>query len=137
MGCLLNCVAFTATANNPDLCNEQSTGLCALKKGDQAPFLGILFNPTEAATAATLPGEIKDKCELAKINIKDMNLAEMQLLKEKHEIALQNANELINMYDKKLKEALNPPWYENKYLWLAGGFVVGSFMTFKVIEAAK
>jgi hypothetical protein len=127
-----------STANADDTCKHYSTDLCGIKKGQKAPFTGVLFSFKEAAKAAALPVELLEKCDLDK-----KELEGRLRLKYKRQINLlsldiDELSQTAVALERELRKAIKPPaWYEQPITWAIIGFGVGVAATIGITHAVN
>ena len=127
---LLMSLAF---ANEPQFTN--------LKEGEEAPFDGRLFNGAAVAKLITdnqykdLECEVKVEYELNKTLVKkqyefDIMKAELTSRNE----LLKEINEIRNDEIEELRKSYKPA---KPYLWLTGGFILGSAASIAIFHTVK
>ena len=125
------------------MATDTSTGTFSLlKKGDKAPFEGILLDPYATGTVLSESDSNKEKYDL---NLK----FETDKLKAQHKLELDNlqislkttqdsSKAIIDSKDKELKELQNIALHSNDNTWLyiGGGTLVGIMLTLGVLWAS-
>ena len=136
--CIFSFLFYTTPSFAGEFENKLKDGVVTnVKKGDKAPFDGILLS---SVAAAKLYGELnffEDECKLTlskELDIAKIRYdAEIASLKLKLEVETVRTEKLLQIKDERiefLEENWKPtPWYESGEFWLAIGIVSGVLIT--------
>lgn len=139
-------LSIGATSTNAEEVNSKNQSVVTdLKKGQKAPYEGILFSLKMAAEIKENcnPDIISHRCDVriqeavslrdnecaAKTSVLDVKLSEQQ---EKFTKQIETRDDYI----KKLEGAL-PKWHDNPRLWFGLGIVIGGGAVFVVAKNLK
>ena len=126
------------TSGGTELDLELKNGIVTqIKKGDPAPFSGILLSTT---AAAKLYGELRffeEDCKLTldkSLEIQRIKYdTEVSALKLKLDVEIERTEKLLEIKDRRIefleKNWKPTPWYESGEFWVAVGVVSGVLLT--------
>ena len=124
--------------NDQELTSELKNGVVTqVKKGDPAPFSGILLSTT---AASKLYGELRFFEEGCKLTLdKELEIqrikydTEVSALKLKLDVEIERTEKLLEIKDRRIefleKNWKPTPWYESGEFWVAVGVVSGVLLT--------
>lgn len=119
------------------LSHAKENSIADVKKGDAAPFTGVLMS-NDVATKLYLDSKfsskecdikIREKIDIEKLSCKkDKSLlsSELSIERRKYEKILSLKNDRIRFLEKKWNPS---PWYESGEFWFATGLVSGLLIT--------
>ena len=131
------CVALSPALVHAQESNVSSSLVTNLKKGEKAPFSGILLSDT---AAAKLFADIKFSKEECKLKLdeelqvtKIRNDAQVQALELQLKVEKKRSESLLSVKDDRIafleKNYMPPAWYESQELWFAIGVIAGVGLT--------
>ena len=133
---------FTILLPNTVLANGNGK-VTGLKKGDSAPYEGVLFDPNTAARLLADKENQKDECQL-EINsqiekTKARHKMEMDNAKIAHDMVERRYSSIVHINNKEIERLLKIALERrNEYspLWFAGGVVAGIATSIAIFYAA-
>tara|TARA_R110000824_G_scaffold324037_1_gene511004 strand:+ start:342 stop:788 length:447 start_codon:yes stop_codon:yes gene_type:complete len=139
--CIILCVAlaFPSVA----LAEEEAPKIHNIKKGELAPFDGVLLNPVAAAKILADKSYYDKECDLRIKHEVDKESAKLNTILKNKKIACESLENryaaIIKIKDEEIKR-LSSVVLDNKdysTLWLAGGVLAGIGLTLAVMYAVE
>ena len=129
-------------ANEVDTKNDKV--VTDLRKGDKAPYDGILLTARMAAEIKENcnPAVSKQKCDILVKEAVDLSLSECKkntdILQSKYDAFQVKHDKVVSAKDKEiqdLRDLLKPaPWYESPKLWFGVGVVTGAAVIITLVK---